>query len=281
MKENEWIRKKCNLFPETSTMKETISTAIENFVADYQRQEHIRSSWGGPLVGFADAADPLFPDLKQVVSPTHAVPQDILVDARTVIAFFLPFPKSLATTNTKERMSSREWAIIYIETNELIASLSEHLQQFFEKLGASSRTIPATHNWDEKLLISNWSHRHIAYIAGLGNFGLNNMLITEKGCCGRVGSLVTAYPVEADVRRQTPSCLYKFDGSCRKCVRKCVNEALTDESFDRFRCYAMLQNNVDGHTEVGYADVCGKCQVAVPCSHNDPVARKLRKVNQG
>jgi epoxyqueuosine reductase QueG len=258
-------------------MKQIIITTIQNFVADYQQQEHIRSSWGIPLVGFADAADPLFQELKQLVSPTHAVPQDILAEARTVIAFFLPFPASLTATNVKDRMSSREWAITYIETNELIARLSDHLQQFFLELGASSCTIPATHNWDEERLISNWSHRHIAYIAGLGNFGVNNMLITEKGCCGRVGSFVTAYQVKADARRQRPSCLYKFDGSCRRCVRKCVNEALAENSFDRFRCYAMLLKNVDEHSEVGYADVCGKCLVAVPCSHIDPVAFKLRK----
>lgn len=258
-------------------MKKAIIASIQKFVADYQRQEYIRSSWEIPLVGFADAADPLFGELKQLVSPTHAVPQDILTEARTVIAFFLPFPKSLTATNVKDRMSSREWAVTYIETNELIARLSDHLQRFFFELGASSCTIPATHNWDEERLISNWSHRHIAFIAGLGNFGLNNMLITEKGCCGRVGSFVTAYPVQADVRRQLPACLYKFDGSCRRCVRKCVNEALAEDSFDRFRCYAMLLKNVDEHSEVGYADVCGKCLVAVPCSHTDPVALKKRK----
>ena len=258
-------------------MKGTIISAIQDFVAEYQHQEHVRSKWGVPLVGFADANDQRFQELKEVVSPTHAGPQDILAGARTVVAFFIPFPKSLTATNIKEKMSSKEWAITYIETNELIARLSEHLQQFFAKLGASSCTIPATHNWDQERLISNWSHRHIAYIAGLGNFGLNNMLITEKGCCGRVGSFVTTFPVAADTPSQSPACLYKLDGSCRKCVRKCVNEALTDDSFDRFRCYAMLLQNVDAHSDVGYADVCGKCLVAVPCSHCDPAALKLER----
>jgi len=258
-------------------MKETIITTIQNFVAAYQQQEAIKSSWGIPLVGFAAADDPLFAELKEVVSPTHAVPQDILVGVRTVIAFFLPFPRTLTATNVHDRMSSREWAVLYVETNELIARLSEHLQQFFQQHGATSCTIPATHNWDEQRLVSNWSHRHVAYIAGLGSFGLNNMLITAQGCCGRVGSLVTTYPVAADPRPEQPSCLYTFDGSCRKCIKKCVNDALVDEGFDRFRCYAMLLKNVEKHGDVGYADVCGKCLVAVPCSHTDPVALKLRK----
>lgn len=36
--------------------------------------------------------------------------------------------------------------------------------------------------------MSEWSHRHAAYIAGLGIFGINNMLITNKGCVGRIPS---------------------------------------------------------------------------------------------
>jgi epoxyqueuosine reductase QueG len=125
--------------------------------------------------------------------------------------------------------------------------------------------------------MSDWSHRHVAYIAGLGNFGLNNMLITAQGCCGRVGSLVTSHPILPDPRPEGPSCLFKFDGSCRKCIRRCVNDALVEDSFDRFRCYAMLLKNVEEHKNVGYADVCGKCLVAVPCSHADPVALKSRR----
>ena len=257
-------------------MKDAIVATIRNFVETYQKQEHISSSWGVPLVGFADAGDPMFEGLKQAVSPTHTVPADILDGARTVIAFFLPFPRSLTATNVGEQMASKEWAVLYIETNELIARLSEHLQRFFEGRGAVSCTIPATHNWDEERLVSNWSHRHVAFIAGLGSFGVNNMLITSEGCCGRVGSLVTTFEVEPDPRHAEEACLFKYDGSCKKCVRKCVNEALVDEGFDRFRCYAMLLKNVEEYEQLGYADVCGKCLVAVPCSHTDPAALKRK-----
>ena len=49
----------------------------------------------------------------------------------------------------------------------------------------------ATHNFDEAKLVSYWSQKHVAYMAGLGKFGLHHMIITEKGCCGRLGSIVT------------------------------------------------------------------------------------------
>ncbi len=257
-------------------MKNSTRQLIERFVAEYQKKNMTTTNWGVPIVGFADAADPLFEHLKTVVSPTHAVPRDLLANAETVVAFFLPFPKSVTTTNIKERLSSPEWAVSYIETNELIKQLSLHLTEVFAAAGEEVVTIPATHNWIEDKLISNWSHRHVAYVAGLGRFGLNNMLITDKGCSGRIGSLITSATIEPDVRPEVESCLYKYDGSCKKCVRKCVNEALYEDSFDRFRCYDQLLKNVKEHKAVGYADVCGKCLASVPCSHINPVKMKFQ-----
>ena len=37
---------------------------------------------------------------------------------------------------------------------------------------------------------SPWSHRHMAYAAGLGTFGMHDFFITEKGCAHRTGSFV-------------------------------------------------------------------------------------------
>jgi len=254
---------------------------ITTFVAEYQKKSEIATSWGIPLVGFAEAADPLFDQLKTVVSPTHAAPQDMLATAGTVVCFFLPFPKAVISTNSRERLSSPEWAVSYIETNELIKQLSLHLTEVFADAGETVSTIPATHNWIKEKLISNWSHRHVAFIAGLGRFGLNNMLITESGCCGRIGSFITSAVMEPDARPELESCLYKYDGSCKKCLSKCVNDALFEDSFDRFRCYDQLLKNVDKHKSVGYADVCGKCLAVVPCSHINPVAMKLKAKKNG
>lgn len=257
-------------------MKNRTTQEIQDYVAEYQKNNDITTNWGIPVVGFADAADPLFKQLKKVVSPTHATPQDLLASAGSVVSFFLPFPKSVSTSNTKKRLSSREWAISYVETNELIKHLSFHLTGLFSAVNQKVVTIPATHNWDEDKLISDWSHRHVAFIAGLGRFGINNMLITEKGCCGRIGSLITSSVIEPSCRSEVESCLYKYDGSCKKCVSKCVNEALFEDSFDRFTCYDQLLQNVEEHKSIGYTDVCGKCLAAVPCSHTNPVKLKLK-----
>lgn len=255
-------------------MNDAIRTDIERFIAAYPRDGIARTIWRPPLVGFASAADPLFDRLKSVVSPTHAVPTDLLEEAVTVVAFFIPFTKALATTNKKGKTASEAWARAYLRTNELIRDVCLHMKAFLEDRGFPTHVMPATHNFDPKKLISDWSHRHVAFIAGLGRFGVNNMLITEGGACGRLGTFVTAAPAEPDPRPTEEACLYRYDETCLQCVKRCVNDALQPDRFDRHRCYEMCLLNEDRFKTLGRADVCGKCVVAVPCSHKIPKKRK-------
>jgi epoxyqueuosine reductase QueG len=252
-------------------MKENIIGMIGDYVRDYSESRRIPGLWLEPLVAFAAAADPRFRELKITVSPTHAMPEDILTGARTVIVYFIPFEPAVVESNISGEWASPQWAAAYIATNRLILDLNLYLQDKLEKLGFRTAILPATHNFDAQRLISDWSHRHIARIAGLGSFGLNNMLITEKGCCGRLGSIVTTLEVAPDLREPVEYCLFKSKGSCRKCVDKCVGEALAAAGFDRKTCYERCLENAARYRELGLADVCGKCLVGLACSTRNPV----------
>lgn len=253
-------------------MKERIELLIKDYVEEYQKNEEIMTSWREPLIKFADAGDKIFYKFKEVVRPSHALPKDFLSSAETVIAFFLPFSREIANSNIEGKYSSKEWAIAYIETNQLISELNSYIKDELKKLNYQSSIIPATHNFDEEELKSDWSHRHAAYAAGLGSFGINNMLISEKGCAGRYGSIVTDLKIEASERKEEEKCLNKAGYDCRRCVERCVNNSLQIDSFDRFKCYELLLENVELHSEIGLTDVCGKCCVDLPCSFTDPTA---------
>jgi epoxyqueuosine reductase QueG len=252
-------------------MKEKIIKKIKNFVKEYQNKENIKTEWREPLIKFADAEDDLFYKLKTVVSKSHVLPKDILDGAQTVIAFFIPFEREIVDSNIKGELSSKKWALAYVETNQLISELNNHLKNILENEGHKSSIIPATHNFDEKSLKSNWSHRHAAYIAGLGSFGINNMLITEKGCAGRIGTIISDIEVIASPRKAKEYCLNKAGYKCRKCVDRCVNNSLKIDSFDRFKCYELLLKNDNYHTNLPLTDVCGKCCVDLPCSLKIPL----------
>ena len=122
---------------------------------------------------------------------------------------------------------SRSWAVAYIETNRLIRDLNDHLKSFLEEAGYRTVDTPATHNYDPAILLSDWSHRHIAYIAGLGRLGLNQWLITAKGCCGRLGSFVTEALFSPTPRPKHEFCLHFAGKKCSACVKNCIYGALS------------------------------------------------------
>ncbi len=253
---------------------------IVRFVKNYSTEESAETEWKRPLVGFASADDPLFLKLREVVRPSHALPGNLVAAAQTVVAFFLPFDSRLQKENARAGITpARSWAVAYIETNRLIRELSEHLKTFLEAAGCQAALVPATHNFDPQVLMSNWSHRHIAYIAGLGRFGLNRWLITEKGCSGRFGSLVTDAYFPPSPRPDHEFCLHMAGYRCGACAKKCIYDALFIDRFDRHACYRQLLKNVSNFSDLETSDVCGKCGCGLPCSTTNPGAKRTSKRN--
>lgn len=252
-------------------MKTWLENIITTYVRDFEARPEIVTRWKTPLFAYADAQDPLFKLFKDVVSPTHCLPQDFIPEAVTVIAYFLPFEESIVNSNVPGRLSSEAWGQAYIETNTLIGEINAHTAQKMVVKGYKATNMPVTHNFDEERLMSDWSHRHVAYAAGLGTFGLNNMLITEAGCAGRVGSIVTDMTFEPTPRQNIERCLYKASlasdvPACGVCVSACVHNALFFDHFDRHRCYEMCLENASHLKYLGFADVCGKCVAGMPCA---------------
>ena len=262
-------------------MKKQITQMIHNFVKEYERKNNISTKCGQPLVGFADANDPYILNLKKLITPTHELPTDVLSDASIVIAYFVPFTKELANTNKLPGdISSPEWALAYEETNAMFVKLNEYIVLELRKMRYHADVSPEASTFDQKTLKSNWSHRHFAKAAGLGTFGINNMLITKMGCCGRYSTIVTNLDVSPDAPLEDEFCLYKKNRTCGVCVKNCPSGALTLNGYDRHKCYEVLRKNAELYTEFGssYTDesgenpnsvgseVCGKCVVNTPCT---------------
>ncbi len=270
-----------NEINKTSHLKTWIKDQITRYVRDYEKREDICTVWGEPQVGFADASHPYIMALKDLIGESHGLPQDVLPDATIVIAYFLPFTKELADTNKAlGTASSPEWAQAYEETNAMIGKLNECLIEKLAQKGYVGAVSPEASSFDQVLLKSNWSHRHMAYAAGLGTFGINNMLITRVGGCGRYGTLVTNLDIEPDAPLKEEQCLYKKNGTCGVCVRRCPSGALTLDGYDRKKCYGICKENAARYTMFGSSyteadgttpnsvgsEVCGKCVVGVPCA---------------
>lgn len=258
-----------------NTKNAKFADLITNYVKNYQELKQTETNWREPVIGFADAGDPLFLKLKELIGPNHALPGELVPDAKSVIVFFLPFSEKAVKSNIDGEESSREWDIACIETNQLINDLSRLLHDTIKKMGHRASLLPSTYNYDEEKLQSDWSHRSVAYIAGIGKFGIHNMLITEEGCCGRIGSVITNLELIPTKRTDEEFCLYKINGSCQKCVKKCVNQAFQLDAegrvyFDRYRCNEQIYDKIVPEYPIGVGDACGKCMCGVPCSMGIP-----------
>lgn len=252
--------------------------ALEPFITAFVRREVTQAGtttrYREPLVGFADALDPCFLHLREIAEPTHLLPNDLLSTARSVVSFFLPFAEEIVDANRAHPCDvAREWALAYVETNALINRIAQNLVAALAERGVKAAAEPATHNWDPVTLVSRWSHKSVAAIAGLGSFGLHHMLITDAGCAGRFGSLVVDAALKPTMVSRIPSlerCRYFHDGGCRACVARCPVGALTEARLDKRRCYQRLLEVADRFRELGLADVCGKCATG-PCAFESAV----------
>ncbi len=257
-------------------MKTALQREIRNFLDEYEKRPDIETKWGRPQVGFADANSPYIRGLKDVIAPTHSLPEDVLKGAKIVVVYYTPFTSELAKTNLPgELLASKEWARTYEETNAMFGPLTQHLIAYLEKAGYRGAVSPETQTFDREKCISNWSHRHFAYAAGLGTFGANNMLLTREGTCGRFFSFVTDLDVVPDSPMEEELCLHKKNGSCGICFKNCPTEALRADTYDRMKCFALIEKNAEVHKEFGCSydceentgtQVCGKCITYSPCA---------------
>ena len=249
-------------------MRQIMEEKIWLLIQEYCREKGLPILWRKPIVRFADANTTGFLQLKETVDPEHHVPRDFLPDANNVLSWFLPFLPELGADNLPGTLSSPRWADAYLVTNEIAAWVNEQLVQFIrEKLNADAAVPTDAGMISMDNPRSRWSQRHVAYLAGHGTFGKNNMLISDAGAVGRYFSIVTTLEVNPDQPQTEERCLWKQDGACGLCMKRCEAGALTEAGFDRFKCLDQCLKNMERYPG---ADVCGKCTVELPCSYKIP-----------
>ncbi len=244
-------------------LEQGIIDVIRKEVASSERASLFRE----PIVGFSAADDPLYDEIRAVVGEHHLHPRDILTDAKSVISFFVPFSREVVESNREGDDPSLLWAESYDTLNRLLASVSGAVADHLREAGVAAATIPPTAAFDRVTLACAWSHRSAAFVAGLGRFGLNHMLITPRGGAGRYGSAITAAALTPGQRSSEEPCLYFRNGGCRVCEKQCPAHALSPESMDKQRCFARCIENSRRFPQYDDCEVCGKCVVAGPCAY--------------
>ena len=194
-------------------------------------------------------------------APVGHRPVDFLPDAQVVVVLCLPIAKGLMRWNSfmqgSERIpetmayvddkgNARTWKPLqtirkhierrcsYETINDNLQRVSLYLALYLEEMGYEALYLPttygATHSWDDAGPkppggTGPMSHRNAAVAAGLGELGLNNLLLTPQyGPRVRLVSIITNAPLTPDEPLQEPLCLGE---KCSLCVRNCPAQAFS------------------------------------------------------
>ncbi len=193
---------------------------------------------GADLIGFASSER--FRD-----APRAHHPEDFISQAGTVISFGMLIPKPVLNYETLLKESElippelREeylqkyfyHACGYSIINRLLDFLGYKLTRYLEKRGFAAIYFTPTYGKEYEHFQESipdhkgiFSHRHAAVRSGLGEFGLNNVVVTpEYGPRVRFNSVITDAEIEQDPLLQKKACL---GFGCRACMIKCGTGAI-------------------------------------------------------
>ena len=156
----------------------------------------------------------------------------ILPDAKVAVVFLYRHSEG-ALSSDNLRMAQYETYCVY----QGLGFIGNKLVRFLEDKGFKSVSIPLALPLDmggEKMgLKGDFSLRHAAVEAGLGEMGLNRLLITKRfGPRVRIGAILTNASLKPDKRSNEKIC-----DNCGECVKACPVEAITMEgNVDVFKC---------------------------------------------
>jgi epoxyqueuosine reductase QueG len=206
-----------------------------------------------PLVGFAPAErwdHPLF----EPWVPEEFRPRSIWPEVKTVIVIGLPV--SLPILETAPSIWYHE---LYRTVNTLLDGNGYRIATALTAQGHPSVWIPRDGYGSIGVLkekpVAFFSHRHAALLAGLGNFGTNNVLLTPQfGPRVRFASIFTTVDLPANPVIDYPLCI-----RCLRCVHVCPVKALPGERYpegltDRKACATRSEA-----LSTRYISPCGLC----------------------
>ncbi len=278
------------------TISNYVATSLENRLPGFQNERIFEQ----PIIGFCDGDDPCFKEYKTIIGDLHLTPREVLSlglqqkglevnnqpSPVSVIVWALPMTQETRKSMRKEvQLSSLRWNYTRWYGQNFNDNLAREIARLIEGFGYIA-VIPTLEDFFKNSEnTSNWSIRHVAYLAGLGTFGLNHGFITQKGISVRLNSLVTNVPFCASRKiheNHLANCLFYQNSTCGKCMQRCPVSAISTSGLDKHKCYDYIVNQLplllkeqgkEGY--VGSNPSCGLCYTKIPCEETIPVTFKL------
>jgi epoxyqueuosine reductase len=218
---------------------------IEMSEADNLKKMRVLSrQWGGSLFGVADLRS--FKKEEILLPPS-------LID-RLFYGISVGFHLSDAILEEIENQPTPLYFHHYQRVNILLDTIGLIVTSAIQDLGYQAIPIPASQIVDWKTQKGHLSHKHVAWAAGLGWIGRNNLLVNEQ-----LGSRIRLVTILTDLPLVINSPSIKDCGSCLDCLSLCPAGAIKvrQEEFDHLRCYEQLRTFAK--TLHFSHNICGVC----------------------
>ncbi|MCX5997905.1 MAG: epoxyqueuosine reductase [Chloroflexi bacterium] len=279
--------------------RETIEQKVENHPMNAMEYPFAGEKiFDQPLVSFVRGDDPIFLEYKKIIGPHHLTPGEWMawqavnngVPAPraadlSVVSFIMPITERTRQENAAmTEWPSERWAHTRLLGEIFSQAMVREIVSYLMDRGVLAVAPDVTPLMRKQRYpvvgwASPWSHRHIAYAAGLGTFGMHDFLITEKGAAHRCGSFIVNLRLQPDrVRPENihDNCLHHNGVKCLNCAAKCPVQAIDENGHNKETCYQRVSKSLaycNKHYHI-FIYGCGLCSVGVPCSTGIPVKKK-------
>jgi epoxyqueuosine reductase QueG len=211
--------------------------------------KHISYAYGGRLFGVC-RTDDLNPNF-------HSEMRKISAKLNTAVSVGVPL--SGAVLDTLIDRPNILYKTHYRQVNNILNDIAFRISSIIMEAEYNAIAIPASQIISWEPMRAHLSHREIAYKAGLGWRGRNNLLVNDKyGSQVRLVTVLTDLELIAD-RPTTLDC-----GDCYACTEACPAGAISEdvEQFDLDACYQRVSEfarpeNIGSH-------ICGLCLAPCP-----------------
>jgi len=142
----------------------------------------------------------------------------------------------------------------YRTANVFLDQMAFKISNYIQDKGYLAIPIPSSQIVDWQKQKAHLSHKKIAYLAGLGWIGRNNLLVSKRfGSQFRLATILTDMPLRLD-KPVKEGC-----GACYMCVKTCPAGAIKDNpaDFDYTACFDKLKEFQKQHLVDQY--ICGAC----------------------
>jgi len=154
-------------------------------------------------------------------APAGHRPEDILPAAKSVVVYGFPMLES-----TFVSPNPRVYGLRYNQLREMSQNSGYKVCRFLERRGHYAVNLPGTAplTLKDRILFADFSYRHAAVQAGLGEIGWNQLLLTPRyGPRIYLMAVITTAELTPDPLFQGTLCLRD---KCNLCVEQCPQRAL-------------------------------------------------------